>query len=583
MSHISSLTKYVGNFVDQLYQSGVRHIVISPGSRSTPLSLTFAEYNRFQIWVDIDERSAGFFGLGIAKETKEAVVLVCSSGTAAANYFPAIIEAYYSRTPLIVLTADRPHELRDVGAPQAIDQIKLYGNYVNWFHEMALPEETDHVLQYVRNHADRAVKKSTDLVKGPVHLNFPFREPLIPDFSLSDIWGGEDSRFLMHYRANDTRLDKHTLADIYEKLRSKQKGMIVCGPHDSPVLAKHILLLAEAWNIPVLADPLSLLRDIRGGNETVIESYDSILKSSKVRDRLEVDFILRFGAMPVSKSFLQLVQERNIEQFIVDEEISYRNPSINGGAHYIYGEPIAIADQLTQLPLSFDLNWLAFWQDLNRETKDILRSDQSLLTEGTAVQGIQSSIPIKSTLFVGNSMPIRDVDTFWFTSDKEVTIVANRGANGIDGILSTALGTAATGKHVTLLVGDISFLHSINGLLMTQNYDFNLTIVLINNQGGGIFSFLPQAKEDNSHYELLFGTPQNISMEKVAALYEIEFELVTDWTQYQEALNRSYQNGGVSLIEVQTVRNENVSWHQSKWQEVEKNTLTVLEETRDVR
>ncbi|SHM91659.1 2-succinyl-5-enolpyruvyl-6-hydroxy-3-cyclohexene-1-carboxylic-acid synthase [Gracilibacillus kekensis] len=578
MSHITSLTKYVGNFVDQLYQSGVRHIVVSPGSRSTPLALTFAEYGAFKIWVDIDERSAGFFGLGIAKETNQAVVLVCSSGTAAANYFPAIIEAYYSRIPLIVLTADRPHELRDVGAPQAIDQIKMYGNYVKWFHEMALPETTNNILQYTRNNADRAVQKSLYPVKGPVHLNFPFREPLIPDFTVDDVWG-EASQELKHFHSIETQLDQTALSVIKNKLAGNKRVLIVCGPQDDPMLKESVLQLAQAWQAPILADPLSSLRNVKC-EDLLVESYDSILKSKQVRERLNVDIVIRFGAMPVSKAFLQLLQENDIMQFIIDEEVSYRNPSIKK-AHYIYGQPREIARQLAQLSVSMDSNWSSLWQTLNKQTKETLGKQQQLLTEGTAVQGIQSTIPSKSTLFVGNSMPIRDVDTFWFASDKEITIYANRGANGIDGILSTAIGTAITGKHVTLLVGDISFLHSMNGLLLTKNYTFNLTIVLINNQGGGIFSFLPQAQAENVHYEMLFGTPQHISMEKVAALYDISYHAVEDWKQYLDALNKSYKNGAVSLIEVQTIRKENVDWHRTKWQEIEENTLSVLEENSD--
>ncbi len=196
MSYRESLTKYIANFVNQLYVSGVRNVVISPGSRSTPLSLTFAEYDRFQLWVDIDERSAAFFALGMAKETREPVVLVCTSGTAAANYYPAIIEAHYSRIPLIVLTADRPHELRDVGAPQTINQLKIFGDYPKWFHEMALPSATVEMLRYARNQAKRAIQTALRPNCGVVHLNFPLREPLVPDFTLQDIWGGKKRRVL---------------------------------------------------------------------------------------------------------------------------------------------------------------------------------------------------------------------------------------------------------------------------------------------------------------------------------------------------------------------------------------------------
>ncbi|WP_208586368.1 2-succinyl-5-enolpyruvyl-6-hydroxy-3-cyclohexene-1-carboxylic-acid synthase [Gracilibacillus suaedae] len=579
MSHMESLTTYVGHFVDQLYQSGVRNIVISPGSRSTPLSLTFAEYNLFNIWVDIDERSAGFFATGIAKQTKKAVVLVCSSGTAAANYYPAIIEAAYSRIPLIVLTADRPHELRDVGAPQAIDQIKLYGDYVKWFHEMALPEATANMLQYARNHADRAVHTSQYQVKGPVHLNFPFREPLIPDFSLDNVWG-DGAVITQHFPFEETQMSVSVLKDIERQLQGRKRGIIICGPHDYPDLADKVLDLAKKWQLPVFADPLSSLRHLDGGN-VVVESYDSILKSKKIREFIHVDFIVRFGAMPVSKPVLQLLQENDIEQFIIDEDVTFRNPSIKS-AHYIYGQPADIAKQLTSLSLSFDREWLLIWQQLNESAKKVLIQEQQTLTEGLAVRGIQTVIPDESILFVGNSMPIRDVDTFWLATDKMINIQANRGANGIDGILSTALGMATSGKRVTLLIGDISFLHSMNGLLLTKHYSLDLTIVLINNQGGGIFSFLPQAKEGSPHYEMLFGTPQTVEFEKIAALYNLNITAVDEWPAYLHALEASYKQKGVSLIEVKTDRNENVIWHQRKWQEIEKLTIAILEEHRDV-
>ncbi|SFM48218.1 2-succinyl-5-enolpyruvyl-6-hydroxy-3-cyclohexene-1-carboxylate synthase [Gracilibacillus orientalis] len=580
MNHVESLTKYVGHFTDQLYKSGVRDIVISPGSRSTPLSLAFAEYNQFNIWVDIDERSAGFFATGIAKQTKKAVVLVCSSGTASANYYPAIIEASYGRIPLIVLTADRPHELRDVGAPQAIDQMKIYGDYVKWFHEMALPDATPNMLQYARNHADRSVHTSLFQVKGPVHLNFPFREPLIPDFSLDDVWG-EEALITHHFKFENTQVSSQVLADIQQQLKKNKRGIIICGPHDYHDLASAVLDLAEKWQLPVFADPLSALRHLNG-EQVVVESYDSILKSKKIRELLRVDFIVRFGAMPVSKPVLQLLQQNDMEQFIIDEDVTFRNPSIKS-AHYLYGNPADVANQLATLSLSFDRNWFLMWQKLNESAKKVLTQEQRILTEGLAVRGIQTVIPDESTLFVGNSMPIRDVDAFWLATDKTISIHANRGANGIDGIISTALGMASSGKRVTLLIGDISFLHSMNGLLLTKNYQLHLTIVLINNQGGGIFSFLPQAKEGSPHYEMLFGTPQSVAFEKVAALYDFDFRSVDEWSDYLNALEASYQQQGVSLIEVKTDRSENVTWHQTKWQEIEKHTLAILEENRDVR
>src|SRR5690625_3845232 len=260
MNHTESLTRYVASFVDELVKNGLTDVVISPGSRSTPLAMTVCEHEGLNEWVMIDERSAAFFALGMAKETKRSVALICTSGTAAANYFPAIVEAHYGRVPLIVLTADRPHELRDVGAPQAIEQIKMFGEYIKWFQEMALPEASERMLAYVRGKAARAVYEGKRGNPGPVHLNFPFREPLVPDFTLDHLWG--DHREQSHYPTFDgeKRLTTNQLNELLEKLSGKQRGVIVCGPQVNEELASAITTLASKWDLPVLADPLSQLR-----------------------------------------------------------------------------------------------------------------------------------------------------------------------------------------------------------------------------------------------------------------------------------------------------------------------------------
>lgn len=580
MSYRESLTKYIANFVNQLYVSGVRNVVISPGSRSTPLSLTFAEYDRFQLWVDIDERSAAFFALGMAKETREPVVLVCTSGTAAANYYPAIIEAHYSRIPLIVLTADRPHELREVGAPQTINQLKIFGDYPKWFHEMALPSATVEMLRYARNQAKRAIQTALRPNCGVVHLNFPLREPLVPDFTLQDIWGEEEKSLTLRAVS---QLSQPNVELLIDKLKNKKRGILVCGPQDRTELGSAIVDLAEAWGIPIFADPLSLLRNGKHSNKWIVEGYDAILKSKAVRDLLELDFIIRFGAMPVSKAYLQLLQEKQgIEHIVVEEGEGYREP-VGVPTHFLnHCDGVHLCRDLASYPIKIDEKWSANWRKWNTYTKEVLMEKQDRLTEGLAVIGIQQTIPDHTVLFASNSMPIRDVDTFWFSNQQLVKVLANRGANGIDGIISTALGISATDKHTTLLIGDVSFLHSLNGLLLAKNYRLNLTIVLINNNGGGIFSFLPQAKDKSKHYELLFGTPQDIDIQKLAAAYDASYEKPENWTNYVRALENSYQRGGLTIVEVETDRTENVSWHQQKWDLIKQYLLHELEGTDDV-
>ena len=577
MTQEQVLARYVGHFVDQLYHSGVKQVVISPGSRSTPLALAFATYKKIKVWIDIDERSAGFFALGIAKEANEPVALLCSSGTAGANYFPAVIEAHYSRIPLIVLTADRPHELREVGAPQTIDQIKLFGDFVKRFDEMALPEATPMMLRYVRNQADRAVQSAIATFSGPVHINFPFREPLVPDFSVDNVWGAKEQYASHHSLQYEKGWDKHALAALFHQ---KNRVVIIAGPTGDTTASEAIIQLATAWNVPVLADPLSQLR--RYNDPHVIATYDAFMKSKEVRDRLGVDLIIRFGAMPVAKPIHQLLNEQSIPQLIIDEQVSFRNPS-HETAHYLYGNPQAIAEDLATWKWKGSTQWLTWWQDINRQAKDTLshREDITSLTEGDAIVGIREEIPEDSILFASNSMPIRDVDTFWFDQHKEVLIAANRGANGIDGIISTAIGMAAGGKRVTLIIGDLSFLHSMNGLMLAKRYQLPLTIVVVNNDGGGIFSFLPQAQEEKKAFELLFGTPQGIDFMHAAKLFDVAYEQPDNVEAYRQALRESYHRAGCTIIELRTNREQNVLWHRDKWKQIEQHTVHRLKELSD--
>ncbi|WP_117148904.1 2-succinyl-5-enolpyruvyl-6-hydroxy-3-cyclohexene-1-carboxylic-acid synthase [Paraliobacillus zengyii] len=570
MNHTESLTRFVTSFVDELYQNGLRDVIISPGSRSTPLAMTFAAYRSVKHWINMDERSAAFFALGIAKQTKRPVALVCTSGTAAANYYPAIIEAFYSRVPLLILTADRPHELRDVGAPQAINQIHLYGDYVKWFHDMSLPELTDQQGNYVRGKAAAAYKIANTANRAAVQVNFPFREPLVPDFSLDNLWDENKETAHLEVKQGKKQLSAEQLIALHKQFLTKQKGLIVCGPMEDQQAQKEIIALANAWQLPLLADPLSQLRSGDYDKSNVIESYDAILKHKQTRDLFRPDFVIRFGAQPVSKPYtLWLKENPQIDHYVVEEAEGYREP-IGHQSTVIYADPQLFCQGLITNPVPyFDQNWLKEWQKGNSIAKKVLQKSASqVITEGDVVQYIEEIIPNNSTFFVGNSMAIRDVDTFWFNTDKQIRILANRGANGIDGVTSSALGAASSAERVTLLLGDLSFFHDQNGLLMTKRYSLNITIVLINNNGGGIFSFLPQAKQDVPHYEELFGTPMDLDFSHVVELYEGLYESPTDWQTFKLALEKSYQTEGLSVIELKTDRSDNVAWHEEKWQTI---------------
>lgn len=572
MNHTEILTRYTANFVDELIKNGVKDVVISPGSRSTPLALAFSEHPHAKEWVLIDERSAAFFALGAAKQMKKPVVLVCTSGTAAANYYPAIVEAHYSRVPLIVLTADRPHELRDVGAPQAIEQINLYGNYIKWFQEMAIPEASLEMLGYVRNKAARAVYMAGEGNPGPVHMNIPFREPLMLDFSLEDIWEHPDFQGKIYSDPLDGRktLSPVQVESFLNRLAGKEKGLIVCGPQpDNIAFPQAVAALAEKWHLPILADPLSQVRTGTHSKTNIIETYDAALKNEVIRKRYKPDFIIRFGAMPVSKPYLFFIKEnKDVPQFIVEKHSGYREPAGNV-TDIIFADPVAFCETLVETEhIAFSEKWLSEWQGMNEVARKHLSNGmEESITEGEAIRALGKAAPDQHTVYVGNSMAIRDMDTFFLVNEKEIEILGNRGANGIDGMVSSAAGAAANGEHITLVLGDLSFFHDLTGLLAAKYYKLHITILLINNNGGGIFSFLSQAK-DKKHFEALFGTPIDLDFSLAAQLYEAAYFEPKTESELEDVLKETYRNRGLSIVEVKTNREENVLWHQAKWQAI---------------
>lgn len=572
MNHIERLTRYTANFVDELACSGLRHVVISPGSRSTPLAVLFREHEKIKDWIVIDERSAAYFALGIARETNEPVAIVCTSGTATANYYPAIIEAFQARVPLIVLTADRPHELRGTGANQTIDQLNMFGNFVKDFQEMALPESTPAMLKYVRNRAARAIRKATVGRPGPVHFNFPFREPLLPDLSLPNLWGESHSSSYNVTYTGEKRLTEKSLSQLANKLKGKKKGLLVCGPQVNHSLGEAICKLSEKLQAPILADPLSQLRSGDHSKAQIVTMYDAILKSKQLREELKPDYIIRFGAMPISKSYLFFVEDHeDILQIVVEDYDEIREPT-NHHSEYIYANGKAFChDLLSHVNVVDDRTWLEHWMTMEKIViEEIEHLPSTVLTEGETVHDLLHVIPNQSTIFVANSMPVRDLDTFFTATDKDIYVHANRGVSGIDGTVSTALGVAATTERpVTLIIGDLSFYHDLNSLLIAKHYDINLTIVLINNNGGGIFSFLPQAKEEK-HFEALFGTPLDIDFKHAIKMYGGNYRLVKNREDYLESLNQAYEQQGLQIIEVQTDRTDNVAWHRMLFKNIEK-------------
>lgn len=563
MNHQEALTEYLAAFVSGLVQAGVKDVVISPGSRSTPLALLIAENRDLNVYMNIDERSAGFFALGMAKASQRPVALLCTSGTAAANYFPAVVEANLSRVPLIILTADRPHELRDVGAPQAIDQIHLYGNHVRWFTDLALPEIGQE--QYAFNTAVRAIKEATGHLQGPVHLNFPLREPLLP--ILEPYPFTEKIKELKISQGNLT-ISNETAREIAEQIQQIENGLIIVGDIDKPELAEAIHQFAQLTGYPIVADPLSQLRGSTTADSQVIDSYDAILKNEQAVNLLRPDLIIRFGSMPVSKPLtLFLKKWRQSPHIIVDGGSGWRDPQNLGTMMVQCDEAIFCHTIKAFFTEARQTQYFSIWKDLNHIAKETIASylkSMNDLDEGKVIYELAKVIPENSTIFAGNSMPIRDVDTFFHQTRKNIHLMANRGANGIDGVVSTAIGAAVYRNPLYLVIGDLSFFHDLNGLLAAKLNDISINIILINNDGGGIFSFLPQSKLDR-HYELLFGTPIGIDFSYAMKMYGGEYCKITNWGEFDQAIEATAEKSGIHVIEVQTNRQANLESHRNMW------------------
>ncbi|PAE34248.1 2-succinyl-5-enolpyruvyl-6-hydroxy-3-cyclohexene-1-carboxylic-acid synthase [Bacillus sp. 7884-1] len=567
MNHQESLTAYLAAFVVELVQTGIKDVVVSPGSRSTPMAMVMAEHPELNIHIHVDERSAAFFALGIAKATNKPVAILCTSGTAAANYFPAIIEARYSRVPLLVLTADRPHELREVGAPQAINQIHLYGQHVKWFADMALPENSNELIRYARTVGARAAAIASQAPAGPVHLNFPFREPLIPKLDEEIFELKERPMGYVQVRNGELTIRQDEFREISQKLKGYKKGIIVCGNITDNRFAQAVTELSAALKFPVLADPLSQLRSGLHSLENIVEAYDTFLRNEDAKEYLKPDVILRFGAMPVSKALTIFLKENHqAEQFVIDGAGGWRDPATLSTEMIFCNETI-FCEQLSGLTETKEsTEFLEKWQEINDLTKAnmALIKDSQMLSEGRLFYQIAEMLPEEATLFVGNSMPIRDLDSFFLNNHKSINVMANRGANGIDGTVSTALGAALYSQPLYLVLGDLTFFHDLNGMIAAKLYGIDIRIIVVNNNGGGIFSFLPQSQHPKN-FELLFGTPLNLEFEHAVRMFNGNYTKVKDWDHFRELMKQSSDVKGLNVYEVVTNRDSNLTQHRDFW------------------
>lgn len=496
--------------VDELLRCGMTHTCMSPGSRSTPLALALAARPEMNLHVSIDERSMSFLALGIAKASRTPVALLTTSGTATANLYPAVIEASHAGVPLIVLTADRPPELRDTGAGQTIDQIKLYGDAVRWFCEVGVPEARAESVAYWRSIVCRAYSVCQWPAPGPVHLNLAYRNPLIPVADPAgfpfDVDGRPDGGPWTRTTHSPMPVPDQDLGALRRELEQTERGLIVVGTLD--VDPEPIVALAESLGWPLLAEATSNCRF--GPN--AIATYDALVRHQGFWDTHEPDLVLRIGNVGTSSKLAALL-DSSVRQIAI-EQSSWLDPN-RAIAWMVRADPALVCRVLLDgIKPKLQPGWLAGWREaqaLAASAIDTYLASTEILTEPGIARALAAALPEDSTLVVASSMPVRDLD--WFMrSGQGVRILANRGANGIDGFVSSCLGVALSCcPHPTVaLSGDLSLLHDQNGLLLASTSPPDIVFVVVNNNGGGIFSFLPQAGEPG--FETLFGTPQHLSL-----------------------------------------------------------------------
>ena len=540
-------------FVDELVRCGMQAACTAPGSRSTPLVLSLVRDGRLRCYSHLDERVAGFFAIGLAKASGLPVAVACTSGTAAVELAPAVYEAREARLPLVVLTADRPPELRDVGAGQTIDQLKLYGDAVKWFVEVGTHEVTPARLRWIRTLACRAFWTATTGRRGPVHLNVPLREPLVlaegetlpPDDSGRP--GGRP--WVAHAQA---------AAPPVQVTSGGARGVIVAGRDERhPALPDALARAAERCGYPLLADPLSGAR--RG--DAAVAHYDALLRDEAFAAAHAPDFVLRVGDLPTSKPLRQwLAWQADAAQVRLDPEEGWQDP--DGVVEtMLVADPVAT---LGTLDATTDPAWLRSWRAADEgAARAIAATLGAALSEPLVAAQLGADLPPTATCFVASSMPVRDVETFWPARDAPPRALSHRGANGIDGTVSGALGTAAAGAGpVVLLIGDVALAYDLGARASAARLGVSLTIVLLNNDGGGIFSFLPVARERDA-FEEHVATPHGLDFARAAALYGCAYTRVDDSAALRTALDAAGE--GVALIEVRTDRDENVALHRRVW------------------
>jgi 2-succinyl-5-enolpyruvyl-6-hydroxy-3-cyclohexene-1-carboxylate synthase len=545
--------------VETLARLGLQTAISCPGSRSTPLTYAFARHPQIETLPILDERSAAFFALGAAKRQFRPVALICTSGTAGANFYPAVIEAYESGVPLLVLTADRPPELRDCASGQTIDQQKLFGSFVKHYSELAVPVADMDMLAYLRQTFVSAWSRAVASTPGPIHLNCPFRDPLPP--LVDSKTDGETQQLATIFNpdkffaaiAPPTPSVAQTPFLSPSQWRSCSEGIIIAGaatPSNPKEYCQAVRELSETLGWPVLAEGLSPLRNYSSLNKSLISTYDIILRKPARANSLIAQTVVQLGPLPISKVLRQWLQQTQPQRWVIGSQQNL--DPLHGPSHFWTTDVETLGVLAASWPLPESLNpynerWLAY-EKVIREGLDAQLEREPTLVESKIAWLLSQHLPAYTPLFIANSMPVRDVECFWRPGDRAIQPVFSRGANGIDGTLSTAMGLAHRNRPTVLLTGDLAFLHDTNGLLNASQLKGHLTVVLINNHGGGIFEMLPISQFE-PEFEKYFVTPQQVNFASLCKSYGVTHRQVDAVEDFIDSI-KILPNKGVRILEV---------------------------------
>ena len=575
-SEFHSFNELWGNIlIEELIRSGVKLFVLSPGSRSTPITLAVAENSRARSVVHYDERGAAFFALGYARATRSPVAVICTSGTATANYYPAVMEASNDHIPLILITADRPPELQGRGSNQTINQIGLYDNHTRWSHSFDCPEHEFNFVEAL-NGVDRAAALACGHNAGPVHLNCMFREPLVSNSMNEDL---PIPRSLVEWSRRVTPLgsvdpegiatEGLALSELAEELKNADGVLVVVGRmrDASEIAAVNRLSQLTGWIL--VADVLSGLR-CHSELKSSCTYYDLLLSLEK-QDSLRFNTVLHFGRQPISKRLLRYLSANPPKNYFKVQEFSQLDDPSHIVTDYIYEKTTNVCDFIASaFPGMKSVSARDDLSKINLDVHNILEDQlgQSTLSEPQVARLTAQLISGDACLFLASSRPIRDMDSFGGLMDEEIPIGANRGVSGIDGTIASAIGFAhGHSKRLVLLTGDLAFLHDLNSLPLIKELDHPATIIVINNNGGGIFSFLPIA-DQTEYFEKYFGTPHGLAFESAAALFGLHYSCPVDSSQFAAEFVKARQSERSTLIEIRSDREENHRLHDQILREI---------------